>query len=572
MKDKFLYILNSDISYDLLISIVMLHFIIFIIAGAVIHIIRIKCKVNCWSKYFNSFDCNSFDVYLVYNAINKKFEYISPNLEKNFGINQDEIKKNIYVFFENIPIDKRKEALGFLAKDNITCYKEMEVEYTHPITKEKRWLSFHLYPIYKKNSITQCISCIKDISSKYYYAELQDALSKVQKANDAKNDFLSHISHEVKTPIIAINGMTQIALESMGDNEKIENCLHKIHYASSEIITLINNILDTSRRDSDKLILFNQPFHLKQILSSLIDIFNSLAVLKNQEFNILFRTMEDDYLNGDSIRLQEIIGNCISNSIKFTPLDGKIMLEVTELGKHNNHALFRFTIIDNGKGMKEEYLGRIFVPFEQEDSTIAKKYGGTGLGMSIAKNLVSLMGGDIKITSQVNIGTTVVIEIEFEVLEETDQPFQTIKGDQLLLNYDCTGIRVIVVEDNEINLEIICEFLKLLNVQYDTASNGFEAIKLFEASIPGSYHAILMDLHLPGMNGFDTAKIIRTSGHPDAAKISIIAITADNFVNEETILECGMDFFITKPIDIEKLSSLLYMICTGEKKNGAYNQ
>ncbi|MDF2885588.1 MAG: hypothetical protein K0R54_6164 [Clostridiaceae bacterium] len=215
--------------------------------------------------------------------------------------------------------------------------------------------------------------------------------------------------------------------------------------------------------------------------------------------------------------------------------------------------------------MSEDYIERIFIPFDQEDSSIAQIYGGTGLGMAITKNLVELMGGTIDIKSKIGVGTSVSMNITFDLPETGLEPVLSGKKNSNLNSPSSSGKRVLVVEDNEINLEITCEFLKYMNMSVEAASTGLEALALFKASEPGHYDAILMDLQMPGLNGYDTTKAIRSSSHRDANRVCIIAMTADNFADDRSSLECGMNYHIAKPIDIDKLNLILHSLVLKEE-------
>lgn len=549
----------------------VLHSILLLLICFGIVILRRNIKNNYWRKRFCSYPQNAFDIFLVYNPRFKKYEYISPNFEKILGISQNEIKKNMYVLLNYVPENKRQENIEFFSKDNLKTFREMTFEFNHPSTKKRCWISLHVFPVFKNKKVHFYISRIRDSSSKYYYySELQEALSKAQKANETQKELFSHISHEFKTMINAISGMTQIALHTLNNMEKVELCLNKINYASSQLTLLVNHILDTAKIDSEQLLLLKKPFYLKELLISIFEVFHSMADLKNQQFDIKIEKVTHNYINGDSLRLQEIIGNCLSNSIKFTPVEGKISLTVEELGMEDNRALYRFTIEDNGKGMKEDYIEHIFMPFEQEDSTISKQYGGSGLGMFITKKLVKLLNGSIHIKSKINVGTIIMIELEFEVMDEMKHPIPMLDQMNRSSHYNCSGIRVLVIEDNEISLEVTCEFLKFLNASFDVARNGDEALTMFQVSSSGYYNAILMDLHLPGISGLETSKLIRASSHPDASDIVIIAMTADNEIDRNALSEFGIDDVIDKPIEMNKFNTILYTINNRSKTYEEY--
>ncbi len=388
-------------------------------------------------------------------------------------------------------------------------------------------------------------------------AATKDALQSSRKANEAKKDFLQHISHELKTPINNMIGISQIAMNSITDTDKVMHCLEKINVSSNYLLSLINNILDMVKIDSDRLVLMNEPFYMFKTISEFSSLISSQAEIKNVEYELILHPSVHDYLVGDSLRITQILGNCLSNSIKFTPSGGLVTLEIWELEYTAKDSLYRFQITDTGKGMDEDFINRIFLPFDQEDQMIGTKYGGSGLGMSIAKTLLDLMGGTIQVNSKIGEGTTVTIDIHLMVANTPVINTTEVNFPLPRVEYDFGGMRVLVVEDNEINLEIVTEYLKNVNVRVETATNGKTAIKLFEASEKGYYNMILMDVHMPDISGYEASRRIRSSYHPDADQISIITMTADNFDNKYSSNQSGINYHISKPIDTNKLYSLL---------------
>jgi PAS domain S-box-containing protein len=510
-------------------------------------------------ELFNVIGSNVDDVFVIYDVINMKYEYVSPNFQKVIGYSS-KILYDINMILPHIP-EIYREHVKELYFANYTQTTEFDFEYLQPLKNQYQWVMIRVYPVYKLNVIIRYITCITDITKeKRSEKEKENALMIVQKANEAKKDFLSYMSHELKNPINTTIGMTQIALMHLDNKEKVEDCLNKINFSSNNLLALINNILDISKLDCDKLVLVHEPFSLSEILSPFKNLENMQAELNSKEYIFITKDLQDDYLIGDSYRLAQIIGNCISNSLKFTPQGGKVKLEITEIEKLAHKALFRIVISDTGKGMSEEFLKNIFIPYNQEDSTISHKYGGTGIGMSITKNLVELMGGNIKVESKVNQGTKISINLAFPICNDFPKSADKKESERKSSNYDCQRKRILVVEDNEINQEIAREFLNFINAVTEEAMNGYEAIKLFEASEPGYYDVILMDLHIPEMDGYETTKTIRNSAHPNAKTICIIAMTADGFADSQLSIDCGMNYHITKPIDIENLCTLLQNI------------
>jgi CheY-like chemotaxis protein len=416
------------------------------------------------------------------------------------------------------------------------------------------------YRIMNKSKINRYITCIHEKNKDHNtQIAIKDALQTSRKANESKKEFLSHICHEIKTPINNISGITQIAMNSISDTDKVMNCLEKIHISSNHLLTLINNILDIVKIDSDKLILINEPFYIQKSITEFSSIISTMAEIKNIDYKLIIHPIIHDYLIGDILRITQILGNCLSNSIKFTPTGGLVTLEIREVEHSSKDSLFRFQVTDNGTGMDKDYINRIFEPFDQENPVIGTKYGGSGLGMSIVKTLLDLMGGTIQVNSKSGEGTTVTID---QLLKVVNIPASDTLEKSLpsKVVYDFTDMRVLVVEDNEINLEIVSEYLKSVNVHVETAVNGKTAIELFEASEEGYYNLILMDVHMPDISGYEASQLIRSSYHLDSSLITIIAMTADNFVDNFSCIQCGINYHISKPIDLNKLYSLLNAI------------
>jgi len=547
------------------ISIIIIHVIIFLVFLIYWdkHYRRKKRSIDYREELFNSLCSNIDDAFVIYHLKKKEFEYISPNIERIFGISVKALKEEPENFLKFTDIKRKDEIRSFFTTNILSNNYETECEYCHPVTNKVKWIEIRFYPVYNNFKVIRYICCVSDLTRiKKSQEMLTNAFLNSQKANEAKKEFLSHMSHELRTPINQIIGMSRIATDSILDKEKIANCMDKITTSSNDLLKIINNILDMVKIDSDKLRLSKEPFHLIEFLNSFLAISRTQTEMKQQEMDLVLADIKDNYIIGDSLRIGQILSNCVSNSTKFTQTGGKIKLEICEVERHNNKALFRFTITDNGKGMSEDFMDRLFIPFEQEDSSISMKYGGSGLGMTITKNLVMLMGGTIRASSKVGIGTSIIIDIIFQI------PCSSADSASIhnnIVGYDFTGHRVLVVEDNDINLEITCELLKKVKVTIETATNGYEALELFKASAVGYYEVIIMDVQMPGLNGYETAKAIRSSLHQDANDILIIAMSADTSLEDTSFnLDCGINNHLSKPIDLDYLYSLLQRVFTKE--------
>ncbi len=513
-------------------------------------------------ELFNSLCTNLDDILLIYRIDGYLIEYVSPNLERLYGISVRNFKRNPFIILNQMSATVREEVTSYFTTNHLTTNKVIEFDMFNPVLKKMVSLIVRIYPVYNRQTLDRYILSVSDITmEKQTQQVLKESLVNTRQANEAKKEFLSHMSHEIRTPLNAINGMAQIAIKSLEDNQKVENCLHKISDSSQKLISLVSNILDMSKIDSNKLILNNDQFLLDHMVYELSELMNTQAEMNRLKYNLVLKKIEHNHLIGDALRLNQVISNCISNSLKFTPSGGYIRLAIEEQGVFGNKAMFCFTVTDTGKGMSEEYIERLFIPFEQEDSSIARKYGGTGLGMSITKNLVTLMSGSIQVSSKPGQGTVITIHIPFEIYEDVPAYSHKELLEPRQKDYDFTGYNALVVEDNEVNKEVINEFLKYAQIRVDSADCGREAYQKFIASAPGYYKMIFMDIQMPDQTGYETAVQIRSSLHPDAKEICIIAMSADSYAEDVTrSLEGGMNYHIAKPIDMNQLYQLIDQI------------
>lgn len=377
--------------------------------------------------------------------------------------------------------------------------------------------------------------------------ELVLAIEQAQRANHAKSQFLSRMSHEIRTPMNAIVGFTAIAKKNEEDPKKIDEYLEKIEVSSRVLLNIINDVLDMSAIESEKLKIAHTEFNLKNVLEGINSIYQAQCRQKGISFEISTDIKHENLL-GDPLRMNQILLNLVSNAYKFTEKGG-ITIRVKETEQKNNLAFFRMEVRDTGIGMSEEMLQRIFKPFEQESADTTRKYGGSGLGLSIMKNLVEMMHGAVSVTSEKGKGSCFTVDISFEIAEVAENLAYSEN-----VQFDFTGKCVLLVEDTEFNREIAIDLLEMVNVSVDTAMDGKDAIEKFEASEEGTYDLILMDIQMPIMNGYEATGIIRKSTHPDAAKIPIYAMTADAFTEDVNMaLSAGMDGHIAKPIDTKLL-------------------
>ncbi|MDR2641839.1 MAG: response regulator [Planctomycetaceae bacterium] len=378
---------------------------------------------------------------------------------------------------------------------------------------------------------------------------LFEAIDKANQAGHAKSRFFANLSHEIRTPMNAIIGMTQIA-ERSKDLEEINRCIKQIKSSSKHLLGLINDVLDISKIEDGKLKLTNSAFDLYQVIESIRVSMLQLAQKKSQTFLVDFHNLSNMRLCGDDMRLSQVLINLLGNAIKFTPENGQVRLDISEFSHDQDSITLQFSVTDTGIGIDPNFLDRMFKPFEQADNTISRNYGGTGLGLTISQHIVSLMGSSIRVESAAGQGAKFTFSIRFEKdnVAAITQDEQQIKEELL----DFSNYRILVADDVRINRMIICSLLKDTNIAIDEAENGKEAVEMIKNSPTGYYLLVLMDMQMPVMDGCTATRIIRTSQHPDATKLQIIAMTANVFKEDvQEVLDAGMNGHIGKPIDIQ---------------------
>ncbi|MCI9369155.1 MAG: response regulator [Lachnospiraceae bacterium] len=378
---------------------------------------------------------------------------------------------------------------------------------------------------------------------------LKAAVNQANSANQAKSDFLSHMSHDIRTPINGIMGMTDIALKNIGNQEKILDCLNKISGSSQHLLGLINDVLDMSRIESGKTKVNHEGFDIRTCIENCVSIIGGQLSTRNIELIREIDDFEHPLLIGDELHLRQVFINILGNSVKFTLDGGKIYFCATEKEYTEDKALYRFELRDTGIGMKEEFLPHLFEAFAQEDDGMRTTYKGTGLGMAITKKFIDLMGGTVQVESKLNVGTTFIIEMWIDI--DKDAKLNEAKSDA---HINLEGIRILLVEDIELNLEIAKTILEEEGAVITPAMNGQEAVDTFVDHPAGTFDVVLMDIMMPVMDGITATKTIRALEREDAKIIPIIAMTANAY--EEDIRNtqaAGMNAHLSKPIDVELL-------------------
>ena len=381
--------------------------------------------------------------------------------------------------------------------------------------------------------------------------EAQDANA----ANIAKTTFLNHMSHDIRTPMNAIVGFTDIAMKRKPDKE-VENCLKKIRQSSEYLMTLINDVLDISRIESGKLEYKPVPVDFRNMTDTVLSIARGYIENRDLNFCVSREELKTPYVMADELRIREVLLNIISNAVKFTKDGGTISFAAENApGNDDHHIIIRYRISDTGIGMSEEFQSRIFDEFTQENDGARTSYKGTGLGMAIAKKYVDLMGGKIEVSSRQGIGSTFTVEIPLRIAEQV----LTEKEEKLRKDMDLHGLHVLLAEDNDLNAEIAVSLLEEQGMIVTRAADGKSALLQFCNTAPGTFDLILMDIMMPEMNGYETTKAIRNlSDRPDGKEIPIIAMTANAFAEDvQAALDAGMDDHVAKPMDMDILISAI---------------
>ena len=381
--------------------------------------------------------------------------------------------------------------------------------------------------------------------------EAQDANA----ANIAKTTVLNHMSHDIRTPMNAIVGFTDIAMKRKPDKE-VENCLKKIRQSSEYLMTLINDVLDISRIESGKLEYKPVPVDFRNMTDTVLSIARGYIENRDLNFCVSREELKTPYVMADELRIREVLLNIISNAVKFTKDGGTISFAAENApGNDDHHIIIRYRISDTGIGMSEEFQSRIFDEFSQENDGARTSYKGTGLGMAIAKKYVDLMGGKIEVSSRQGVGSTFTVEIPLRIAEQV----LTEKEKKLRKDMDLHGLHVLLAEDNDLNAEIAVSLLEEQGMIVTRAADGKSALLQFCNTAPGTFDLILMDIMMPEMNGYETTKAIRNlSDRPDGKEIPIIAMTANAFAEDvQAALDAGMDDHVAKPMDMDILISAI---------------
>ena len=424
---------------------------------------------------------------------------------------------------------------------------------------EKRNNELHLQTMKEMEVVNQKLKKAKNVAT--------EALQTAENANKAKTDFLSNMSHDIRTPMNAIIGITSLIRHDAGNKAKVIEYADKIDISSQHLLGIINDVLDMSKIEAGKTVFKYSDFSILDFVQELDTIFHSQIYEKKQTLTIIKESIRHEWVNGDQVHLMQIFSNLLSNAIKYTQEGGEIQFLVEECEtKSSVYAKYRFLVSDNGMGMSADFKETIFDPFTRAESSVTNKIQGTGLGMAITRNLVEAMGGTIDVESEPGQGSCFEVLIDLKIAENRTVALaaQEDERDGNILQ----GMRFLCAEDNELNAEILTELLKIEGAECTICENGEEILKVFEQSAPGDYDMILMDIQMPVLNGYEATKAIRRSSHKLAKTIPIIAMTANAFSEDiQHSLAAGMNAHVSKPVEMKVLEKTIRSIKSGGVPN-----
>ena len=379
--------------------------------------------------------------------------------------------------------------------------------------------------------------------------ELRAALQQAESASSAKTTFLSNVSHDIRTPMNAIVGLASLMENDLQNPGKRQGYIDKLKTASRHLLNLINEILDMSKIESGKATLHIQPSRMAEQIAQVDSVIRQQAVLRGQQFTVQVHDLLHENVEGDATRLRQVLLNILSNAVKYTGHGGSISLNVEEILRSGHYARYKFTVTDNGIGMSEAFQKHIYESFSRAENSVTNKVQGTGLGMAI---------GVITLQSQLGKGTRFEVVLDFKICEETVQTAPAVCPAPAQDSPSLHGMRFLCAEDNEINAEILQSLLEMQGASCTICRDGVEVVEKFRTVAPGEYDAILMDIQMPGMDGYEATRMIRSGANPLGRTIPILAMTANAFAEDvKKSLDAGMNAHLSKPVDLNALEQTL---------------
>ena len=499
--------------------------------------------------------------------------YISSNFERVFAVEPERMEDDVETLLRFVVETDRYRLKNEIMQWDRKKPLVTNASYIMPNSGEEKLFQLRFTSVLEGTHMLMAAIDITTTHAKVDQAvrERDRALAMAQD----RTDLLSQMSHEIRTPLNGIQGMISLAMQHLDEKALLADDLARADELSSYLLTLVNDVLDMSRLNSGRTELEIMPFDMRVIAAEVEHMFSSQAKDKGLNYTVVCVECPDHFVMGDKMRLSQVIVNFVSNAIKFTPVGGDVSVSFREMRASDNVASYVIRVHDTGKGMDPRFVSRIFKPFEQEDRSIARRYGGTGLGMPIANGLVELMGGQIVVETELGEGSDFMAYIPFEKANSEQVAYLEQRGEVLelykesgsrLVEYSLDGRRFLLAEDNEINATITVEMLKMRGAMVDVANDGPVVVDMFEKAASGTYDAILMDIQMPTYNGWEAARRIRALATLEAAIIPIIALSANNNAEDARASRAaGMNGHVGKPIDFDELKTQL-AAATAEKR------
>ena len=504
-------------------------------------------------ELFSNLSRNVDDVFLMIDTETSKVEYVSPNVQRILGLSPEAVQEDLYVLYP-AGDDSGASRLENLMQMEQGVQQEWEREFVNQETGEPRYI--HVTGFI--NDVQGARKCIVDLSDRTGEHQttlaVEAALEVAEKASKAKTDFLSNMSHDIRTPMNAIIGITTLMKNELHQPEKLAEHLGKLETSGRLLLGIINDILDMSRIESGKTTLNIEKTNLPQQVSQLDSIIRQQASQRRQTFTVENHVQHENVL-ADPNRLNQVLMNILSNAVKYTPQGGHIRLDVEELSHTEHYAKYRFVVQDDGIGMSAVYQKTLFDPFTREEKSGTNRVQGTGLGMAITKSIVDLMGGTIHVESAPGKGSRFEVVLELPIDAEADkvQTASALPEEDEAVS-PLSGMKFLCAEDNAINAEILEMLLETKGASCTICSNGQEIVDAFASVKPGEYDMILMDVQMPVMDGLEATRRIRNGENPLGRTIPILAMTANAFLEDmQKSKEAGMDEHLSKPVDIAAL-------------------
>ncbi len=524
---------------------------------------KLQILSNGEKSFYNAFTLNNLNCYMLIRKEDLRVLYISPNFKEMTGFDEDVIYDDVETLKEALNKKSVRRVIKNLKEwDKVSS---LRMEFNYKVCDSEQYKRGKVVLNYDEKN--DCyLAVLYDITEEHDTIKgLEAKLAKAYQESQAKTDFLSKMSHEIRTPMNGILGMLNLAKRHLKNPKTTGEYLEKAESLSQFLLTLINDILDMSRIESGKMELEEVSFDLFGVADKLNSMFKSTIEGKGINWVIEMQDFDVRYVIGDELRLTQVIINFISNAHKFTPAGGTVSVTFRQMSKIEGKLHLMIRVRDTGKGIKANFLKNIFKPFEQEEASTARNYGGSGLGMAIADNIIKLMDGQIIVESELGKGSEFIVYISIPIAEgEQKLPEISINESQsndmdkkeyseAIRQFKLEGLHLLLAEDNDINAEIAIEVLGMEKAIIDRACDGKEALKMFSESDIGTYDVILMDIQMPNMNGHEATAAIRKLDRADS-DVLIFAMSADAFVEDKRqSLAVGMNGHISKPVDFDEV-------------------